>query len=722
MSAGHVDFFCEAPRAALRLPGMAVQLRVLFLDARHERTRLWPGDIMMREGFRPDSYDLIVLRGSREFIQVVEVDPALNQHFRDARVVVIQMADEPMREPRVSTPGWCNLEPGPVSVALLREIETWGLMCARRALLGDKRQHFEIVSGSHLGNYLRVRDAFADVIDVDRLSDWIVPHVRQDTVLLGDRPALIPLLQAVALTVQRRFDWRLAFATLDPWPRRERSSGQTIDELLRTGSSDLLAVLAVDSLGRHEQELSMLGPSEFRAVTLVDVSSDEPLSGLPFHHEPIPRWVVGRSGECEQCREELPLVLIDPRTEDLTPATRRKAKKLTFSSVEKDAHFWRAADRAKAVRVHADTAYDDGQRRFARHRAVDLDVTALLSDPEFRTACLELCQTLPSPDLVLVPDHEATQALISLVRDAHSIEDSKILTIPRMEIDQRVETKIESATSVLLLDDALVTGRTLRGLAENLRVGLGRAWESKDVRAFVPLSCPSRGHDRIRVENALRRAGDRSKRLVFAHEALLPATSLCAHCDERRWLESIADALPTHADVIDERLAELGQPIAPSTVLLRGGHDTAVVNDSVLAPKASVAATTGYAAFVSAAQRLRDEISAGDGLPQHYVDLAHAIEAWFDGPLIAGILRTLGEEEMSYARQSTRVADVVRAKDAHAAELCEIAWSAVRDKIPHGVIPALRERLSAVAEDDPVVRFLEDALAMRQQVPRPAKA
>lgn len=712
---GFVDFFCETPRAKLRIPALDVRDRLLFLDCRHERSHRRPSDILPREGYGERAYDAVILRGGPEFRAVVESDLALVSRVRDIPLSIVESSkDARHRGPRLIRPPWAAPPSVTISLDLIREIETWALVCSRDALLGGPDEHFEIASGNHIEHYVRVREMLSDVLDVERLADWVLPHVHKDTALLGDRPSLIPLVQAIALACLKRFGWDIPFATLEPWPRQDYSSPQTIDDL-RIDSSQLLAVLGVDSMGRHEQELAMLCPIEYKAVCLVDISPEEAMSSHPFRHHPIRRWPIKRSGQCEECEHRTVLHHVDPRTEDKIPSEPRRARKLQIKLLEEHKAFWQAVDRTSAVRLHSEAPYDDGEKRAFRHRALDLDVSALLVDGAFRSRCRDELERLPRPDLVIIPKHDATGILEAVARE--TFEECKVIHVSRAQLDDGGIDALASVSNVLLLDDALVTGQTLRTLTDNVRVALGRRWESVHCVAFVAVSSPARSAIQQNVENGLRRGNTHERALRYGARILLPAsgTAACSFCEEQRWLSSMRAPLEAHRELIDARIRELGGQVEPQTLLFGGdARGSTTVSGSVLGARMSVA--TVFAAFSSAAQEIRDHM-ATQGLPlREYFDLAHAVENWFGAPLLAGVLRTLGEEELGYVYASRELIDVLGRKQFDPRELSELAWAAVLDKLPGGVIPQLRDLLRD-NDDDRVVALMNDAMTMRMRRP-----
>jgi len=714
-SSGFVEYFCEAPRARLRLPGLEVRDRVLFLDCRHERSRSRPSEVLSREGLGADGYELLVLRGGPGFAaEVVAHDPDLTRHFRPSAIAIVEPGlGSEMRGPRVIPMDPDGDEPVGWSIALLREIEIWGLICAREALLTGEGAHFEVASGRHIAEYVRVRDAFADVMDVERMADWILPGVGDGTVVLGDRPALVPLLQAVSNSCLRRFGWNVPIATLDHYPRRERSSGQTISELRRAGARSLLAVFAVDSGARHETELSMLWPDEstFSSFCIVDITPQGHVSDRPFRHHPVDSWAVRRNGECDRCSAGSVLHRIDPRTEERQSRNVRKPVKLTLPRMKSGAEFWRAVDRTNAVRLHADVAYDDGQKRHRRHRPVDLDIRALLEDPTFRDRCRGELQRCEAPDLVILPRHESTAALCELLEESIGVVAAQIVRVPRTHIDERVARRARAVDRVLLVDDALVTGQTLRGLVDNLRIATGSRWREISCSAFVAVSCPDSAGAEQSVENALHRPDRRAKNLRYGVRTLLPPHTACPFCEERQWLKGLMPAMSRHESIIETRLEQLEAEMTSKTLLFSSSASPhTAVADSVLGER--VDAVTAFAAFASASQELKDDFTRNDPHRSECFDVSHSIKNWYDAPVLAGTLRTFGEEDLSYVAEARRIRDALRWRRMSARELTEVAWAAVTDKLPPAVVPAVQEALRDHA-DDKVAAFMADALTVR---------
>jgi len=706
---GYVDYSREAPRIAERLHDIESSQRVLFLDCRHEQTGISPGRVLVAEGYLNAGYDTIVLRGGLGYGQIVDQDQIRDLRCSSALLVVESSADPEDRGPRISTPAWAARPASPISAEQLRRIELWGLITGHGALLGEPSQHFQLPSGFHIESYLRLRDAFSNVYDYERIVDWLLPYVDASTRLLGDRPAIAALLQTLALTCMRRFGWDLTLRTLGPYPRTSGSVANTVDQL-NHDEHPILIVVGVDHAARQEQELMMLSPDGTTSVCLVDITDSEPASSTAFCYHPIRRWEQDRGGSCTECGTRSTLNRIDPRTEDVLPNVLRRPVKVTSRLVASRSALWKAVERTGALRIHDEARYNDGEVRRTRHRPIDIDMGALLQDVWFRTACIRELQKLERPDQILLVENSVTHRLVSIARDAWDDEIEAIVSSgSRAELSRAVRSVLPSRERILFMDGSLVTGQTVNRAIDNVFTALRGREAEHEVHVFVGLCCPDTAAIPERLRRNLARFGDdpEADRLRHVAVAYLPDNASCTFCEEADLLRRMAMSATTTNPLIRQRIEQLEGPLDSASLLFAAApqRDDALVT---IAQNCEVSKATAYAAFASAAQEVRSTINR-DGSGTGYLDHAHAIARYPQAPMLAGILRTFGEEEINYLRDSSGVVAgmLEAADDLDARALVEIGWAAVTDKLPlpltRFVAAALRRRGAA---HDPVVALM----------------
>lgn len=720
MAGGQLVYFSDAPRARVTLPRPDSSARMLFFDARTERTRIPVAGTFFSADFAEENFDIVVFRGNdREFAKEVAEDPALKlMRARLPAMTLTSGQTQRRREPQIDIPAWSGLTNLP-DLAELREAELLGLLHARDAILADAGTHYAIASGYHQRQYVRLRDALQDTTDVTRLADWLMPWVTRTTALLGDRPSLLPLIQAVALESMRRFGWEIKFATLESFPRHTRSAAQSISDLVASGARSLLIVVGVDYEARHENELRVLAPSGSTAVCLVDLTPEGRSSEIAAVHYPQPRLASVR-GECEAC-PDLELYEVDVRTEERRLSKRRLPRKITYNLVKKQRSFWKAVHEAEALRLHRAVHYPDASEQQTRHRPVDFHTARLLQHEGFRDVCRKALLGGSEPDVVLIPTHTGSSAVASLIAEVYPQVEPTICMLDRGRLNDPALDAISKARQVMIADNEIITGKTVRRLLDAIKHRLGdRVWATKEFSVFAAVVSTTNAAALRAVRNRLHTDQPRADALLMGAEIPLPADDACPWCEEAHWLRTLETKLPQHARFIARRARALQEPhVAANDLVVYPGIsnddrdvDRAVVNTSVLGERVSAGIVFG--ALASAVQTLRytDDPDA-EGLP-YFFDLVHMLTAWWGGPMYAGALRSLDEEELKYSAQDDALEEAwsERSSKINAAELVEFAWAAVQDKLPPVLVPRVYDTLEEHASEHEALELLRDVLAM----------
>jgi len=687
-----VHYHCEMPQVSMPLPTVAAGRRIFYLDARSERTGGLASDILARNAFDPERFDELVLRGGKDFGDHVRADARLRDVYRRIPTTVIESSWNPARRaPRIFR--LRGMADGPrIDGNLARAVELAGLIHGRGAVLGDAGGHFQLETGIHVERYLRIGDAFEDVLDVERIADWILPSVNASTVVLGDRRALNPLLLAIALACERRFGWRIPLATLNSFPRERKGLAQTMHELLRPGKQ-LLSVLAVDHRARQQGELALLGPAAMGSVCLVDVTdADQPASAMTFLHYPIPRQLPEH---CPACQAGRPLNSVRAETEEVQPERVRQSRPVPKSFITEHRALWKSADKQDAVQLHVDLDYSLGPVPGQRHRPVHLDVAALLEDAWLPKRCREVLETLPPPDVILIPEHGASAALAMLA--ALVFESAEIEVVPRSRLPDALATAAAEAGRILFIDDAAITGELLRTLVGCWRQVTAARDEVPELYVFVAVCSPAHPQVLEGLEQLLEGCSADRGGLHSGTTLLLPAGDACAHCEEREWLERLVEkATPGTRRVMERRLAALGRELDDKTVVWGPDKPPAPVP---IAAGLELGAKTAFAAGVSAAHEAKLDLIERGG----YLDPTHTLREYSAAPLLGAILRTFSEAQVNYieAQKGFCGALVPGGVALDAIALAELGWAAVMDKLPPQAVDVLLERLGDLPQYTP---------------------
>lgn len=706
-------YCCARPRGKVEFSNCKGPESLLFFDPRWQGT---DGDSIVRGLTAHDlpdrDFDYVVIRTTdSDEADRVAADRELHYLYHSGTTVYTLFAGNGKNGNRMglrrvrSSPA---KKPPPLNV--LRAIEIEGLLKAREAILSDSKAHFQLGRGAHVETYVRVRDILQYSSDVERLADWFLPGLRDRACLMGNRPALLPLLQAIRHLALTRCGWQIDIETLEHSPRNRRSAQFTARDITDRQPSEILVILAADAFARHEHEIMNVMPAPRRATCLVDVTpGEQTTSAEPWLHFPVDRHEPkGASGNCPVCPDKPTLYHVDPATEERVSMPKRHKEILRIDGLKRTEETWRAIREQDALLLHSGRAYDQSwgdDFSEPRHSAIDVDVVALLRDETFQGVCRSKLRKIDKkPDLIVMPPNDSRDALIALleVTFGEGVGDAIEFT-DRGNLGSLGPRQLREKQTVLIVDDALETGDTMHRLAALLKEELGVNSDSHDIFGFVPIALPEAHRQLQRVKNAFHtpRRGVKDRFLYGQH--LYVPRAVCPWCVEMAWLKAVRKNFPERKAAIERRLKQLATAKRPGDLFNFTGMDAEIV-DSVLG---DVGAGLGYAAFASAMMEIRtlnDE--AGKDF---YLSIDHLLGDWHGGALYSGVLRTLVEGEGAVGDQIDDLRETwKKRRKLTDGELGELAWAAVRDVIPQALGQWVREEIiGRRPKDDLLLLFAE---------------
>lgn len=648
-----------------------------------------------------------IIRGSTpDFIELLEADPVLPDLAERFQVPVIGLVgshEEADRGPRLHFPSWLTLEPPEILENELKNAEIMGILEASEAI--DRLEHFHYILPSryHAKEFIRLVDALLDPIDTVRIVDWLLPYLRPDSWVIADTGTLLSLLFALKAEARERFDYDIQVANLPEYPADYVSMDERLGELHGHRATHTLLVVSVSSSGNVAEQFARLGKGDHDVVVICDTGAGG--AGDSLSKYPIERWRADEHGKCEMCNS-LNQLIVDPRTYQLLPVEGFRSVSFDFVKAAEQEEFWRLADRTDAVRLHFDGNVAAGRSPGRRHMSIDIDITALLKDAAFRQRVITDISGGETPERVLIPDHDAAEAMVALAKAAFpGLEPEQIHRVSGPRLAQSVVEDLSSCELVLLLDDATTTGNTLSSLRREIYERIEQPAKPPKVEAFVVLSRPTSEEDERAVKRPLTRKsaeGRPAEGFRFTERVLLPAFSDCPWCEEREALANLAARIPGQAEFTSERdellssMEGLHPPLLPSKAdrRERRTHESFIGD---LTPEAAFAATA------SAAQGLTLKLEAmRRGAQIALLDVGLVTEAFYDPIIVAGILRVVPQRFLRHYSRDAEVNDRLAQHAISFGEDClaEIAWAAIQGKLPR---EAVHTQLVAVQEPTPAI-------------------
>lgn len=346
--------------------------------------------------------------------------------------------------------------------------------------------------------------------------------------------------------------------------------------------------------------------------------------------------------------------------------------------------------RAGAFRVHVERPQGD-------HLSIMIDTEQALKCSRFvRLASDKLGAALAgwSPDLVLLPDHSASDALADWLRT------EGLANICRTHVGyglrSEIEDAIRTAKRILLVDDALVTSRTFRALLEVVQRTKPNS-EPFDVRGFVRIGRTALDS----TQAGLRKRFFLNAKFEFSAALNFPLPDLgetehgtCPWCVERRFIESALPTMETEArDYFEVRWARLidKRGLADKLLLISDHPDvpdpsagTSTTAGSYLGPIADLGA---YVSLASLVQRVRYSWQKEPMLydKRRVLSVAGEMRYYTDAVIAGSLLRTTNPGEIWSAEHATSLGQAIveiEHPHQHAVLAAEVLFAINRRKLP----------------------------------------
>ena len=660
--------------------------RVLFCDPVLERggttslgQRIRSVDAAVRE------CDLLVLRGlKKEDFSAARSEIDLVQRLTGAVRCYLLLGGPPTPyiEPFFGTKGRINDN----LLAALRDLEVRAIIQRTGARFQDSGFHYLLPSGEHATTFLRVADALQDPTEVSRLADWLAARLDGECVLVGDNGSLLPLLLATKDRARTFRKGECHIRTLAAYPAGAEEIEPLFDDVAtRYPTIPIVFVISISASGTLARRLKALAPSTARVVVICDAETQSTHETL--HRCEIGRYPADADGRCPGCASKH-LVGIDPRTYERIPNLRFETRSVNRELAQRDAPFWVAANRVNAVKLHYNLPVGEIE---ARHHGVYVDVASMLRDPWFRGLVIQKLRTLLPPALLLVPNHAAIDPVIDAVLEA--FPKTPTLKVQRGKLPPKALQRIRALSggqTILIADDALVQGTTIRGLRYAVYQATQSMSSAPTLQAFV---CLARPDTEATLRNAINPYRDQSgSHFHYAYQLFLPTSGEdhCTWCKERRLLSQLVPRLePAHRqtaitrrDLLDT--GDLTDKFLWDTEELSGSEVTKDSFFGDLAPRAAFAAAT------ASTQQVRQELSRDHGAGKAAVmNLPAALANYFDTVLLAAILRTLEIRELYYLGLDHEVRTAVArfpAASAYPGLVAELGWAAINKKLPGDLV------------------------------------
>lgn len=713
----------ERPATLLRQDDIAPGVQVLIYDGVLERGLRYLGDRYRRLDGALRNADHVFLRGGEpSFVEIVNSDNTLRDLTAGIDVTIIA----PNAEGTLAfeTPNWAtSLSTFPITLDEVRAAEIETILRRCHAILAPGADHhFVLPSGTHAPEFIRLGDALRTGVEVSRICDWIVPHIHEDSVVVADTGSILPVLLELERRFSQRYNRKLYTDVLDEYPTSSHTLAGTVNGLRGEAyaQANVVLLVSVNSSGRLLRRFRGFAEPGDAIVVICDTAEDPASDAPALYRRPIPRWEPAIDGNCVECPSRR-RIYIDPQTYELLPSEDVEIVTITPARASKHVDFWQTVLRTEALRLHVETTHQEGEAVRVRHMPVDLDIPSLLGDPDFREGCIQaLREVEPDADCILLPDHDSALALVDLVSDAYPRAPTQAVPVLRVApgaLSKPAIDTLESATRIVVLDDALITGRTLMNVRRAIYYGLERraTGMNRRISGFTVVARPPSSDVLRAVSRPYRdQSGVRVKHGISIH---LPGPSLdggrnCPWCDERALLQHYLPKLTGRAlDGGNERLRQLNE--RPLLVPLLTDSVPNPADRTVGSFYGDLDPITAFVAAMAATFELCQELEEDESRrPRRVVNLAAMIDAYFDSVFLAAFIRLVPPKYLRWSSQERAVLAAIARLDparVYPGTVQEIAWGAVCGKVPAS---GARSLLADIDTTIPINAMLADIVGM----------
>lgn len=447
---------------------------------------------------------------------------------------------------------------------------------SRCVICATSNYHFELPSGAHASQFMRLAEAFVDIETVDRVAYWVALEIQSKIsplqnqeryALLVDNPSMLVL----ASRVQRLVSVSLEIVAFPTYPSDVEARAALFD-LLRKITPDFKTVfvlIGVASTGRLAAFIQRwsAGASAVNTQTSVLYSLCELGSLNVLCRLTLPDYQhFAEKADCALCAAQSAPVRIQASNYMVghQPSAPVPLPKKFFQEQREFLERWGRCN--GVLRVH----YNDPNESTARHHAFYVDVASLLDESDFEQRVVAAARAFaPSPDIVLAPDHPTALRIAKLV--------STVLSIPHFVLDSQLLSKgvgqpnatLGDSSCVLVLDDVFITGSRLDVINRFLREHKDtHAPSLKRIHYWTLLATPSSSKHYQRAKDGLTSNHDWQASLTHLYQFALPdwhGVQDCPWCTEFAVLSGLAQASGNFEGPLVDRLAELASPTTGMT-------------------------------------------------------------------------------------------------------------------------------------------------------------
>lgn len=484
---------------------------------------------------------------------------------------------------------------GGVSTEEFREIRSTDLSnllikaSGRCVMRSSSTHHFSLPSGAHTSQFLRLAEAFISIRILDHVAYWVA--LEMTTVMGGltvgsricivvDNPSMLGLAGRVDLLAKMG----AKLECLPNYPDNQDQRVTLLDYMDRSVSGMdrtwfLIGVASTGKLRKWIEEWARHKES-VAVSTMVIYALKEIIGTDALCRVDLPGYEHSELGiDCKLC-ESSSAVPIDSSTYFFSSSP--------IENISLDSRFFgiqrpflsKYGAEKGVLRVH----YDDPNEKVTRHHAYYVDVSSLLKNSQFIDEIkFHLKGLNPIPDLIVGPTHQAAVGIGALAtevlgRPFYPHDTLRLETTSAA--DQQLIEQARNTSSLLIVDDLLITGSRLNSYNRSLREQSKIFHKLKDV-TFITMMAVTDSAEALRnITKGLTSKHTWTAKVCNLYQMPLPywhSADDCPWCREQKILMQMARKHGELDTPFDERisvLTDIKQGLADACIhVLNGDGD-----------------------------------------------------------------------------------------------------------------------------------------------------
>ena len=361
----------------------------------------------------------------------------------------------------------------PVSDSIAKEIRAADLRQVFSAVENDSHLaagpglHFITPSGYHCSHFVRFADMVQSSESLDTFAYWLSPYMKEHSGVLADSWGTVSAVLASMI----RAGVSLPIECFSAHPNHSPDDArQVVARLLQKLPQDskLLIVCGISGSGELiAQAKSLIADSDRSgSITVTEVSIySYPTAAVAETFYQLSELGISyqTASDCEPCKNQHKTVRVHPGRFIVTEVSEDELG-LPPTLMAPAKSFLDKFNLDGVLRVHSQDSFNH-----ERHHAFDIEIENLVSQGVFGHDLNAAIKEVGSIDIIIVPNHAAGKAMATICAKQLACETIYDDVEHGFDAIEQGRSRLANCKRILVLDDVITTGDTLRSINNRLR-------------------------------------------------------------------------------------------------------------------------------------------------------------------------------------------------------------------------------------------------------------